>query len=50
MSIHSSLRNNENVAVKRNVLKRYERVDALKKLGKYKEGQRVWGLPKTKGV
>ncbi len=48
MSIHSSLRNNDNVIVKRNVLKRYERVDLLKKQGKLKEGQRAWNLPKTK--
>lgn len=50
MSIHSSLRSNEKIAVKRNVLKRFERVDVLKKQGKYKEGQRAWGLPKTKSV
>ncbi len=32
----------------RNVLKRFERIDALKKDGKYKDGQSVLGLPKTK--
>jgi small basic protein (TIGR04137 family) len=36
------------IAAKRNVLKRYERVDILKETGRYKEGSRVWGLPKTK--
>lgn len=35
-------------ASKRNVLKRFERVDVLKKLGRWKEGsKRVTGLPKT---
>jgi small basic protein (TIGR04137 family) len=33
---------------KRNVLKRFERVELLKKRGQYKEGQRITGLPKTK--
>jgi len=32
----------------RNVLKRYERIDALKRDEKYKDGQSVFGLPKTK--
>jgi len=32
----------------RNVLKRFERIDALKKDEKYKDGQSVFGLPKTK--
>ena len=32
----------------RTVLKRYERVDLLKKRGEWKEGQRVVGLKKTK--
>lgn len=50
MSVHSSLRNNEKIAVRRNVLKRFERIDVLKKQGKYKDGQRPWGLPKTKSI
>ncbi|MFA4943283.1 MAG: small basic protein [Lentisphaeria bacterium] len=50
MSIHSSLRNNDKITVKRSVLKRFERIEVLKKQGKYKEGQRAWGLPKTKTV
>jgi small basic protein (TIGR04137 family) len=29
-------------------LKRFERVDLLKKRGQFKDGQRVIGLPKTK--
>ena len=34
--------------VKRNVLKRFERVDLLKKRGEFKDGDRVVGLKKTK--
>jgi small basic protein (TIGR04137 family) len=33
--------------VKRNVLKRFERVELLKKRGQWKEGDRVVGLKKT---
>ncbi|MGE3953722.1 MAG: small basic protein [Parachlamydiales bacterium] len=34
---------------KRNVLKRFERIDVLRKLGRWKDGEnkRVTGLPKT---
>lgn len=32
----------------RTVLKRFERIDLLRKRGEWKEGQRVVGLPKTK--
>ncbi|MEM9399924.1 MAG: small basic protein [Verrucomicrobiota bacterium] len=48
MSQHKSLRGSAGVSAKRNVLKRFERVEALKKQGKWKEGMRVIGLPKTK--
>lgn len=48
MSIHPSLKTQGAVAEKRNVLKRFERIDILKDEGRYKEGQKVWGLPKTK--
>jgi small basic protein (TIGR04137 family) len=34
--------------MKRNVLKRFERIDQLKSVGKWKEGDKVLGLPKTK--
>ena len=34
-------------AKKRNVLKRFERVELLKKRGQWKEGNRVTGLRKT---
>jgi small basic protein (TIGR04137 family) len=33
---------------KRNVLKRIERIDLMKKRGQWKEGQSVLSLPKTK--
>jgi small basic protein (TIGR04137 family) len=48
MSQHRSLKGASTIAAKRNVLKRYERVELLKKRGQWKEGQQVVGLPKTK--
>ncbi|MBO4552936.1 small basic protein [bacterium] len=36
------------ITKKRNVLKRLERIDLLRKQNRYKEGQTVYGLPKTK--
>ncbi|MEM9444776.1 MAG: small basic protein [Verrucomicrobiota bacterium] len=48
MSQHKSLRGSGGIAIKRNVLKRFERVEVLKKQGKWKDGQKVIGLPKTK--
>lgn len=48
MSIHPSLKTKGAVSERRNVLKRYERIDQLKKEGRYKDGDRAWGLPKTK--
>jgi small basic protein (TIGR04137 family) len=48
MSQHSSLKNSGKIAAKRSVLKRFERVEILKRRGKWKEGDRVFGLPKTK--
>ena len=48
MSVHPSLKTKGATSEKRNVLKRFERVDALRLLGRYKDGQKVWGLPKTK--
>ncbi|MBI2743184.1 MAG: small basic protein [Chlamydiales bacterium] len=49
MSRHRSYGKSNTGTKKRNVLKRFERVDVLKKLGKWKEGAntRVTGLPKT---
>ena len=48
MSQHPSLKSASKIKVKRNVLKRYERIDILKASGKWKEGDRALGLPKTK--
>lgn len=48
MSQHRSLRSGSSVGAKRNVLKRLERVELLKKRGTWKDGDRVTGLPKTK--
>lgn len=48
MSLHSSLKAGSRIAAKRNVLKRFERVEILKQRGKWKEGDRGLGLPKTK--
>lgn len=48
MSQHSSFRSTATVGAKRNVLKRFERVELLKKRGQWKEGERVMGLRKTK--
>jgi small basic protein (TIGR04137 family) len=48
MSQHRSLRAASTSGAKRNVLKRFERVELLKKRGQWKEGDRVTGLRKTK--
>lgn len=48
MSQHRSLRGTSAIVMKRNVLKRFERVELLKKRGQWKEGRKVTGLPKTK--
>ena len=48
MSQHRSLKGASTIAAKRNVLKRFERVEVLKKRGQWKEGDRVIGLRKTK--
>ena len=49
MSRHPSYGKSNKSGKKRNVLKRFERVDVLKKLGRWKEGEskKVTGLPKT---
>ena len=49
MSRHPSYGKSSKSATKRNVLKRFERVDVLKKLGKWKDGEnaKVTNLPKT---
>jgi small basic protein (TIGR04137 family) len=48
MSQHKSLQGSSGIVIKRNVLKRFERVAILKKRGQWKEGERVSGLRKTK--
>jgi small basic protein (TIGR04137 family) len=48
MSQHNSLQPAKGVAVRRNVLKRFERIEVLKKRGQWKEGDRIVGLRKTK--
>lgn len=49
MSRHTSYGKSSKGAKKRNVLKRFERVEVLKQLGRWKEGVnlKVTGLPKT---
>ena len=49
MSLHKSLKGSSKIQVKRNVLKRHERIDKLTKEGKWAAGTgKVLGLPKTK--
>ena len=48
MSQHRSLKGASTIQTKRNVLKRFERVELLKKRGLFKPGDRVIGLLKTK--
>jgi small basic protein (TIGR04137 family) len=48
MSQHRSLRAASTLGGKRNVLKRFERTELLKKRGQWKEGDRITGLRKTK--
>ena len=48
MSQHRSLRAVAKLGGKRNVLKRFERVEILKKRGQWKDGDRITGLRKTK--
>ena len=48
MSQHTSLKGSSKITAKRNVLKRFERVNVLKKRGQWKDGDRITGLRKTK--
>jgi small basic protein (TIGR04137 family) len=48
MSQHRSLRAASTLGAKRNVMKRFERIEVLKKRGDWKDGDRVTGLRKTK--
>lgn len=49
MTRHSSYGKSSKGAKKRNVLKRFERVEVLRKLGRWIDGKnmKVTGLPKT---
>lgn len=48
MSRHTSYGKSNKGAKKRNVLKRFERIDVLRKLGRWDDSMtRVTGLPKT---
>lgn len=49
MSRHPSFGKSSKTAKKRNVLKRFERIEVLKKLGRWNSAKnsRVTGLPKT---
>jgi small basic protein (TIGR04137 family) len=48
MSQHRSLKGATTIKAKRNVLKRFERVELLKKRGQFQPGDKVIGLRKTK--
>jgi small basic protein (TIGR04137 family) len=48
MSQHRSLKGSSTIQTKRNVLKRFERIELMKKRGVFKPGDRAIGLPKTK--
>lgn len=48
MSQHRSLRAAATLGGKRNVMKRFERVEVLKRRGQWKAGDRITGLRKTK--
>ncbi len=50
MSQHPSLKSASKIVAKRNVLKRFERIDLLRERGKWKEGDRATSLPKTKSA
>lgn len=47
MSQHRSLKGSSKITAKRNVLKRFERVDLLIKRGQWQDGNRGQGLRKT---
>lgn len=48
MSMHRSLKGSGKITAKRNVMKRYERVNLLKSRTQWKDGDRAFGLRKTK--
>lgn len=48
MSIHKSLASENKLTRSRNVLKRIERIQALKDAGKFGDDRSVFGLPKVR--
>lgn len=48
MSQHTSLKSGSKITAKRNVLKRFERIELLKKRDQWHAGDRGLGLRKTK--
>ena len=48
MSIHSSLKSSDDLIGERNVWTRVERLQALRKVGRWEEGDPVTGLPKVR--
>ncbi len=50
MSIHPSLAISEKDKKQRSVLKRSERIRTMAEKGNWKEGDRVYGLPKLKTI
>ena len=48
MTQHASLKSANKITAKRNVMKRFERIDVMRARGKWKDGDRALGLPKTK--
>jgi len=48
MSQHTSYRSTTATGAKRNVLKRFERIELLRKRGQWKTGDRIVALRKTK--
>ena len=48
MSMHPSFKQATKIKTRRNVLKRFERVKLLKKRGEWEEGDRAFGLRKTR--
>ena len=48
MSIHSSLKISGKLSGERNVWTRMERIQALRKVGRWNDGDKVVGLPKVR--
>ncbi|MEW6742679.1 MAG: small basic protein [Planctomycetota bacterium] len=48
MTIHKSLKSTAKLTRSRNVWTRLERIEVLKKDGRFKEGGTIFGLPKVR--